>query len=100
MKIAIEAINKWFYFSLNYETVLFNWQGIRGEPYSEYIPKFMAEAKWKCNLDHMVEKWQSVTSRGDAHAYLTRFYAELDTPNRIALLEWVMAHYNGEKKIF
>lgn len=100
LKLAIEAINKWFYFCMNYETVLHNWKGVRGEQYSEHIPRFLAEAKWTCNLDHMVEKWQMAVNKGNCYDYLTRFYAELDTANRIALLEWVMAHYNGEKKIF
>jgi len=30
---------------------------------------------------------------------LIDFYAELDNANRIALLEWLMANYNGEKQI-
>ncbi len=100
MKLAIEAINKWFYFSMNYETVLHNWKDVRGEPRSENIPGFLAEAKWTCNLDHMLSKWKAATKSRNPSAYLTDFYGELDIPNRIALIEWLMTNYNGEKKIF
>lgn len=100
MKLAIEAINKWFFFSMNYKIALHNWVDIHGGQRSEYIPQFLVEAKWTCNLDHMVQKWQMAVHNGNCYDYLNRFYAELDIENRIALLEWIMGNYNGEKKIF
>lgn len=99
LQIAIKAINKWFYFAMNYKTILHNWTSVSGEYRSEYIPDFLVEAKWTCNLDHMLSKWNVATQSRNPSAYLIDFYAELDNANRIALLEWLMANYNGEKQI-
>lgn len=99
MRTAITAINKWFYFAMNYESVSHEWTSINGELRREHIPIFLKEVKWTCNLDHMFSKWNMATGLHDASAYLMDFYAELDNNNRIALLEWVMANYNSEKKI-
>lgn len=99
LKNAIVAINKWFYFAMNYKTVLHEWTGASGQHRSEYLPSFLVEAKWTCNLDHMLSKWNVATHSSNPSAYLMDFYAELDNANRIALLEWLMANYNGEKQI-
>lgn len=99
MEIAITAINKWFYFAFNYETILHEWKSVTGEHRSEHLPGFLVEAKWTCNFDHMLSKWNQATKSQNPSAYLMNFYGELDIPNRIALIEWLMANYNGEKKI-
>lgn len=100
LKTAIIAINKWFYFAMNYETISHEWESISGERRVEYLPRFLKEAKWTCNLDHMLAKWNMATQSKNPYAYLMNFYAELDEANRKALLEWVMENYNGERKIF
>lgn len=99
LKIAMMAINKWFYFALNYEVIRHEWKGISGRQRSEYMPSFLAEAKWTCSLDHMFSKWVTATQSQKPSAYLMDFYAELDTSNRIVLLEWLMVNYNNEKPI-
>lgn len=99
MLIAMIAINKWLYFGWNYDTVLHKWKSVYGEQKEECLPAFLVEAKWTCNLDHMLEKWHKSIKNGDVHSYLTRFYADLDTENRKILLEWVLQNYQGEKKI-
>ena len=98
LKIAMAAINKWVYFGWNYNLVHYphgNWDGAL----SEYIPDFIAYAKWSCPISHMVEKWKSAIKNVHPDAYLVRFYAELDSENRAALMEWVMANYNDEIKL-
>lgn len=99
MEIAIKAINKWFYFAMNYETILHEWVGVSGERCSKHLPSFLVEAKWTCNLDHMLSKWNVATQSQNPSAYLMSFYAELDNSNRIALIEWLMTNYKGEKQI-
>lgn len=91
MKTALVAINKWMYFGWNYKSMCHK---------GKFVPKFLAEVKWTCNYEHMLEKWESVTDRNVTNAYLVSFYAELDMPNRQALLEWVMNNYNDERPIF
>ena len=99
MKLAIEAINKWFYFSMNYDMILHSWESVQGFHRCEVVPKFLVEAKWTCNFDHILSKWNTATVSSSPSAYLTNFYAELDSPNCIALIEWLMTNYNGERKI-
>lgn len=99
MQIAMQAINKWNYFCWNYKTERHNWIGVHGEPMSEHIPVFLAEIKWTCSLDHMVDKWFKSCQYDDPYSYLPRFYSELDLENRSLLLEWIMKNYNGEIKL-
>ena len=98
MKAAIVAVNKWLYFGWNFNSVLHTWNNGAGEQ-TRALPQFLVETKWNCNLNHMIGKWNSAIQCGNPDAYLTRFYAELDTENRQALIEWVMNNYNGELKI-
>lgn len=100
MKNAIMAINKWFYFAMNYKTILHEWEGASGIRRSEHLPEFLVQAQWTCNLDHMYSKWRTATSSQNPSAYLMNFYAELDNANRIIFIEWLMTNYNDEKKIF
>lgn len=98
MRIAMAVINKWLYFGWNFKLVPHTWDnGIR--KISKSLPEFLINAKWTCNIDHMVGKWESAVESGNPDAYLVRFYATLDMENRKALLEWVMENYNGEMKI-
>lgn len=97
MEIAMAAINKWVYFSLNYKVV----------PYTKpndneviYLPEFIVAIKWTCPISHMIGKWKSATRSNDPYTYLIRFYIELDTQNSKLLLEWVMNNYNDEVKLF
>lgn len=100
MKTAIKAINKWVFFGWNYSCVYHEWISVNGEKKCEAVPQFLAEVKWTCNFDHMLSKWEIATHDANANSYLVKFYAELDDRNRELLLEWIMVHYDGEKKIF
>ena len=90
MKISMIAVNKLMYFGWNYEMVTYE---------NISLPRFLVEAKWTCSISHMISKWDEVTRKKNAFAYLLTFYASLDTENRKALIEWVMLNYNGEIKI-
>lgn len=99
MKIAIMAINKWLYYGWNYKVVTHTWNNGTGRMKTKTLPQFLVEAKWTCNLDHMIGKWEDAVQCDNPNAYLNKFYAELDNTNRKILIEWVMKNYNGEMKI-
>ena len=98
MTVALTAINKWLYYGWNYPLESYTYNN--GMEYkSEYLPMFLAEVKWTCSFDHMVDKWKMAVQCGISSAYLTNFYAILDMENRRLLIEWVMKNYNDEMKI-
>ena len=97
MKIAMAAINKWVYFSLNYDVVPYTYPDDKDSII--YVPEFMVEVKWTCPISHMIGKWKYATRTEDAHTYLIRFYTELDSTNRTLLMEWIMNNYNDEIKL-
>lgn len=96
-RIAMAAINKWIYFSLNYDVVPYTNKNNNNE--IVYVPEFIPAIKWMCPICHMVNKWQLATQSKDPHTYLIKFYTELDIQNRRLLLEWVLNYYNDEIKL-
>lgn len=98
--IAIKAINKFFYFSLNYES---------GQIYILHgdirqVPKFITRIKWGCPTDHMVEKWCALAEQlksGDIDSFgvINRFYAGLDNDCRVKFLNWILDNYKGEGQL-
>ncbi len=101
LKTGMIAINKWLFHAWNYESVSVSVPDYANNSTKEIIvPQFIAEAKWTCNLLHMIGKWQDACRSHNTNAYLVDFYANLDGANRKILLEWVLENYNGEKKLF
>lgn len=99
MQVAMEAINKFLFFSWNYPSDYHTWDTFGGGTTTKLVPVFLIRAEWTCPFPHMYGKWLHAINCDDAHAYLPRFYAELDTTNRQALLDWIMNNYNGERKL-
>lgn len=99
LKVAMEAINKWVYFSLNYNVVSYTYNQSSGESTTVYVPEFLVAINWTCPISHMIGKWKYASRSEDAHSYLTRFYTELDSQNSELLMEWVMNNYNDEIKL-
>lgn len=99
LQVALKAINKWLFFGWNYRTVWHTWTNANNQVRGGYLPEFIVKVKWTCNIEHMHYKWLSATRSHNTDAYLVRFYAELDTTNRMLLMEWVMQNYNGEAHI-
>lgn len=101
LKIGMEAINRWIYHGWNYDMTEVDVPDYcNGGLKRVCIPRFLAEAKWTCNLPHMIEKWSNACSSKHPDAYLVAFYANLDSDNRLILLEWVLKNYTGESKLF
>ena len=97
IKIGIEAVNRWVFYGWNYEMI-----EIVRSPTNEPInvPKFIVEVQWTCNQEHMIEKWLSSCKVESPSAYLVNFYSKLDNENSIKLIEWVLANYTDERKLF
>lgn len=56
LKIGIEAVNRWLFHGWNYEMVNVEVPDfVNGGSKTVHIPQFLAEAKWTCNLPHMIE---------------------------------------------
>ncbi len=101
LKIGIEAVNRWIFHGWNYEmTTITIPDGSNNSTKSVIIPEFLANAKWTCNLPHMISKWREACRSNNTDAYLMTFYANLDNDNRLALLEWVLQNYTDERKLF
>lgn len=96
IKTAIKAINKFMFYSWNYHLVEVQLQNGK----NVYVPEFIKEVKWNCNLDHIIGKWFHCCKDDEPHAYLSRFYSEMGVANRQAMLEWILLNYNDEIKIF
>ena len=83
MHSALYGINKFMFFSWNYAMTEIERNGKK-----VCLPKFIVEAKWSCNLDHIIGKWNSCTtdSKGnerDSYAFLPRFIFPNETPESL-----------------
>lgn len=88
-----KVINKFFYFSFNYNVVYHEWKTGWGDSHSGYIPEFLTKVQWGCNEGHMIEKWLSISS--NQYGQMFEFYAGLDERNREAIVNWIMENYHG-----
>lgn len=98
LQITMAAINKWVFFSLNYNVVPYTNKNNNNE--IVHVPEFIPAIKWTCPINHMIAKWELVTQSENPYTYLIKFYIELDTRNRMLLLEWILGHYNDEIKLW
>jgi hypothetical protein len=89
---AIHAIDKFVAEATNYNLVMVDLPNKR-----RCVPQFIAEVKWNCNLEHMVDKWLNIAeSHDDPSSYLVHFYCQLSNDNRERLLKWIIER--GEHK--
>ena len=96
-KTAMLAINKWFYYAMNYPVVeveIVDFDGTK----KEYLPDcFNAFPKYL--RAHLAKKWDTFYGLYGSRAVLMAFYAELDWENRKLLMEWVLNNYHDEQKM-
>ena len=96
-KTAIIAINKWFYYAMNYNVVGMLVKDFEGER-TEYLPDcFLAFPPYL--RKHLAGKWESLYESYGSRAVLMAFYAELSPSYRKDLIKWVMENYNDEQKM-
>lgn len=96
-KIAMQAINKWFYYAMNYNVVeieIADYDGNR----KEYLPDcFNAFPLYL--RGHLAAKWNTLYEEYGSRAVLMAFYAELSSNYRKDLMAWVLENYNDEQKL-
>lgn len=96
-KIAMQAINKWFYYAMNYNVVEIEVEKFDGTT-TMYLPDcFNAFPKYL--RAHLVGKWDALYDKYGSRAVLMAFYAELSSNYRKDLMEWVLNNYNDEQKL-
>ena len=88
-KNAMIAINKWFYYGMNYNVV-----PVEIADYQDCFNAFPKHLR-----GHLFSKWESLYESYGSRAVLMAFYAELDGTNRKRLMEWVLENYNDECKL-
>ena len=80
---SLNAINKFFYFSMNF-------------PYN-FIEKVWENEPYLAK--HLRGKFEGLYRLYGSYGVINAFYGELDTNNRIKLMDWVMNNYDGEIKL-
>lgn len=95
-KTAMIAINKWFYYAMNYNVVEIEVEDFDGTK-KEYLPDCF-NAFPKTLRAHLAKKWDTLYGLYGSRAVLMAFYAELSDNYRKDLIQWVMDNYNDEHK--
>jgi hypothetical protein len=96
-KIAMTAINKWFYYAMNYNVVPMEVETFDGVK-TEYLPDCF-NAFPKTLRAHLAKKWDTLYGLYGSRAVLMAFYAELSSNDRKDLMAWVLENYNDEQKL-
>ena len=97
IKIAMQAINKWYYYAMNYNVVEVEVLDFDGN-HIEYLPDFFNAFPLYLRK-HLAGKWQYGYETYGSRAALMWFYGELDDTNSKLLMEWVLNNYNDERKL-
>lgn len=97
MQIAMNAINKWFYYAMNYRVVEIEIEDYAGKR-TEWLPDcFNAFPLYL--RGHLAGKWNALYATYGSRAVLMAFYAELSSNYRKDLMQWVLENYDGECKL-
>ena len=96
--IALIAINKFFFYAMNYPCVPITYKSIDGTEKKDYLPSFF-KAFPPYMVEHFRSKWLNAVDKTDSYGYLMKFYAELDGTYRQMVLKYIMENYNDECKI-
>lgn len=96
-KIAMQAINKWFYYAMNYNVVQVEVETFDGTK-KIYLPDCF-NAFPKTLRAHLAGKWDFLYNKYGSRAVLMAFYAELSSNYRKDLMEWVLNNFNDEQKL-
>ena len=96
-KNAMIAINKWFYYGMNYNVVPVEIADYQGER-TEYLPDCF-NAFPKSLRKHLAGKWNYGHKTYGSRAALMWFYGELSSNYRKRLMLWVLENYNDEQKL-
>lgn len=87
-----DAVKRWTMWCFNYrtpfeQTICQIWGG----KLSGFGGRYYCEDNYF--TQHLIEKWQSLESRGDAR--MLYFYCDIDSGLKKQLVDWVMENYGG-----
>ena len=82
MTIAIQAIQKWNFYCYNFEY--------------NFIKKVWGDTML---AEHFQSKFNALYEKYGAMGVMPAFYAELDSTNKVKLLEYILENYNDEQKL-
>lgn len=95
-KVAISAINKFFFYAMNYRVVPVEVATVEGDE-EMMLPDFF-KAFPKHLRAHMAKKWEYGYDTYGSRAALMWLYGELSSNYRKDVLVWIMDNYNDEQK--
>ena len=94
LNIGILSINKFVFYSLNYNTEVFK---VDGE--NRYLPDFFKAFEGEVIFGHLADKFVEVANTTDGFGRIVKFYTELDSDHRSKMLAYIVENYNDEQKI-
>ena len=97
-KIAISAINKFFFYAMNYRVVPIEVSTFFDGDKEMMLPDFF-NAFPKHLRAHMASKWEYGYDTYGSRAALMWFYGEISSNYRKDVLVWIMDNYNDEQKL-
>lgn len=96
-KTAMIAINKWIYYTLNYNVVDVEVQDFDGT-HTELLPDCFNGFPMHMRK-HLAGKFSEYYDSVGSYGVMTKFYANLDKNYQKLLMEWVLNNYNDEQKM-
>ena len=96
--IALIAINKFFFYAMNYPCVPITYKSSDGTEKKAYLPSFFT-AFPPYLIEHLKGKWEYACENYGGYGAIMKFYGELDGSNRNLMLNYIIDNYNGEQRI-
>lgn len=96
--IALIAINKFFFYAMNYPCVPIIYKSIDGTEKKDYLPSFFKVFP-PYLVEHLKGKWEYACDKCGSYGAIMKFYGELDGSNRNLMLNHIIDTYNGEQRI-
>ena len=96
--IALIAINKFFFYAMNYPLIPINYKSIDGTEKEAYLPSFF-KAFPAYLVEHLKGKWDYACNECGSYGAIMYLYGELDGDNRNLMLNYIIGNYNGEQRI-
>ena len=91
-----EVVKKWMFYCWNFDSRLFHMEDSYRENDKVYAPSCFEALNYNKNLrDHLIEKWQDLSSGGGGSMGLIKLYFEMNTQYREDMVNYIMLNYNG-----